>query len=154
MGRAYTVFWRPDEKPWEERRIHILPPGGHNYAIDPRQEIELHTYVILPDRTGCVISMADGFQAAGMRVQMRLNRYGVRTQVWHIQRYEPVAIYWFLGYCLAQNRWGHIKRALGMLPVQDRFRIYQDSTYEYFYHRRGKTADLIVPLSVLASLLR
>lgn len=146
MGRKYTVIWRPDEKRWEERQVHILPPGGHNYAIDPRREIELRTCVILPDRKACVISMADGFQAAGMRVQIRSNRYGVRTQEWHIQRFEPVAIYWFLGYALAQQRWGRITRVLGMLSVQNRFNIYQDSAYEYFYHRRGKPADLVAPL--------
>ena len=148
MGRAYTVIWRPDEKPWEERRVHILPPGGHNYAIDPRQEIELRTCVILPDRKGCVVSMADGFQAAGMRVQMRSNRNGIRTHAWHVQRFEPVAIYWFLGYCLAQNRWGRIKRVLEMLPVVDRFTVYQDSAYEFFSRRRGKPADLVAPLGI------
>ncbi len=157
MTRRHTTFWREDTNLRYERRININPPppGAQSYSIDPRQEIELRTLTCLFDRTGCVVSMADGFQSAGMMVEMHTNVCGIRKRYFHMQRYSSVPIYWFLGYALAQNRWGHIKRLLGKLPhTVDKFRIYEDSAHEYMGSRRGQPADLIAPLGLIASFLK
>ncbi len=147
--RQYVIIDRPDVNVRHERTVFILLPNGTNIPINPQKEIEFHTHVWLRDRVGCIVSMADGFQSVGVQIAMRTNRNNISKCEFHVRCHPSVPIYWFLGYALAQNRWEHIKRVIQVIPVAQRFHIYESSALEFMGRRLGQQADLIAPVGLL-----
>jgi len=149
MTRRHTIIDRLDHDTRNERRVTVMFPR-FILCIDPRAEVEMMTLTAMRDRTGCVLSLADGIKdGSGQPVLIRNHHGGVRQQSWHENPHATIPVYWFLGYMLVQNRWGHIKRVLQLLPTQDRYRIYEQSALEYMGPRRGQLADLIAPLGLV-----
>lgn len=147
--RQYVIIDRREANLRYERRVFIIPPNGRELRIDPRQEIEVLTLAYLGNRDGCVIGMADGFQSAGVKIAITNCRYGFPAREFHVRCHPSVPIYWFLGYALAQNRWEHIKRVVQVIPVAQRFHIYESSALEFMGRRLGQQADLIAPVGLL-----
>lgn len=130
-----------------ERSVVVNFPTRPPLTIDPQDEL-FRVTGCNASRSGCVVSMADGFQSAGYEVTVVTYFYDSMQRHPHSNRFPTVYLYWLLGYALAYRTWDNLKAELRRVPAQKRFEVLE-ATAEYYYACRHEPRKLMAPISLL-----
>lgn len=142
----------PDLK--RERKVYVNLPDGKSYGIDPQLEIMYATGAWI-SRQACVLSMADGMILAGTNVHFGIytpdrHRYKY-TRIKHLLRPNPVPVYAFLGFALANDLWHTCyKLWIQSVPHEKRFAVLEYNAIRLFTEPTSAFAfQLTAPLHLL-----